>query len=161
MDFSVPEEIERLCDGVRRFMDEHVYPLEHIARAWKLEAGGPVYPPVIRDVQRRAKALGYWAFHLPAEAGGIPFMSCAVAAGRDPAPFADSAKISLARIPFPSTQEEGRVGPVSKIRTRSAWDVAPIFARSPFICARAVWRLVPRRFAISSIRAPWRLRSAT
>jgi acyl-CoA dehydrogenase len=76
MDFAVPEEIERLCDGVRRFMDEHVYPLERAARGWKLEAGRPAYPPVIREVQRRAKALGYWAFHLPAEAGGagIPFM---------------------------------------------------------------------------------------
>src|SRR5215468_4736783 len=76
MDFTVPEEIERLCDGVRRFMDEHVYPLEQMARGWKLEAGGPAYPPAIREVQRRAKALGYWAFHLPAEAGGagIPFM---------------------------------------------------------------------------------------
>ena len=29
MDFAVPEEITRLCDGVRRFMDEHVYPLEY------------------------------------------------------------------------------------------------------------------------------------
>ena len=37
MDFTVPEEIERLCDGVRRFMDEHVYPLERGAR---LEDGG-------------------------------------------------------------------------------------------------------------------------
>ena len=76
MDFTVPEEIERLCEGVRRFMDEHVYPLEGVARGWKLEAGGPAYPPVIREVQQRAKALGYWAFHLPAEAGGagIPFM---------------------------------------------------------------------------------------
>jgi len=76
MDFTVPEEIERLCDGVRRFMDEHVYPLEGTARGWKLETGGPAYTPAIREVQRRAKALGYWAFHLPAEAGGagIPFM---------------------------------------------------------------------------------------
>lgn len=76
MDFTVPEEIERLCEGVRRFMDEHVYPLEGVARGWKLEGGGPAYSPVIREVQQRAKALGYWAFHLPAEAGGagIPFM---------------------------------------------------------------------------------------
>jgi acyl-CoA dehydrogenase len=76
MDFTVPEEIQRLCDGVRRFMDDHIYPLEHAARGWKLDAGGPAYPPLIREVQHRAKALGYWAFHLPAEAGGagIPFM---------------------------------------------------------------------------------------
>jgi len=76
MDFTVPEEIERLCDGVRRFMDEEVYPLERFHGAWRPEVGGPAYPPQIREVQARAKALGYWAFHLPKEAGGagIPFM---------------------------------------------------------------------------------------
>src|SRR5262249_37608075 len=76
MDFTIPEEIERLCDGWRRFMDEDVCAVEGAARGWKLEAGAPAYPPAIREVQRRAKELGYWAFHLPAEAGGagIPFM---------------------------------------------------------------------------------------
>ena len=44
-------------------MDEHVYPLESSARGWKLEAVGPAYASAIREVQRRAKALGYWAFH--------------------------------------------------------------------------------------------------
>jgi alkylation response protein AidB-like acyl-CoA dehydrogenase len=41
-----------------------------------MEIGGPAYPPEIRAAQAKAKALGYWAFHLPAEAGGagIPFM---------------------------------------------------------------------------------------
>ena len=75
MDFTIPEEIERLCDGVRRFMDEHVYPLESRIR-WTMEIGGPAYPPEIRAVQKRAKEVGYWAFHLPREAGGagIPFM---------------------------------------------------------------------------------------
>jgi hypothetical protein len=28
MEFSIPEEITRLCDGVRRFMDEEIYPRE-------------------------------------------------------------------------------------------------------------------------------------
>lgn len=32
MGFHVPETVERLCDGVRRFMDEHVYALENSAR---------------------------------------------------------------------------------------------------------------------------------
>ena len=76
MDFTVPEEIERLCDGVRRFMDEHVYPLERQRATGSMEVGGPAYPPAVRAVQAKAKALGYWAFHLPKEAGGagIPFM---------------------------------------------------------------------------------------
>jgi len=79
MDFTIPEEITQLCDGVRRFMDEHVYPLEHNGH-WKMEVGGPAYPPAIRAVQAKARALGYWAFHLPKEAGGagIPFMHYAL-----------------------------------------------------------------------------------
>jgi acyl-CoA dehydrogenase len=76
MDFAVPDEVERLCDGVRRFMDDHVYPLERAGAEWRMEVGGPAYPPAIRAVHAKAKALGYWAFHLPREAGGagIPFM---------------------------------------------------------------------------------------
>jgi alkylation response protein AidB-like acyl-CoA dehydrogenase len=75
MDFEIPAEIGALCDGVRRLMDEHVYPLERRG-GWRLEVDGPAYPHEIRVVQARAKALGYWAFHLPREAGGagIPFM---------------------------------------------------------------------------------------
>lgn len=75
MDFHVPDEIRELCGHIGRFMDEHVYPLEHGVR-WRMEIGGPAYPPRVREVQERAKALGYWAFYLPAEAGGagIPFM---------------------------------------------------------------------------------------
>jgi alkylation response protein AidB-like acyl-CoA dehydrogenase len=75
MEFSVPEEIERLCDGVRRFMDDEIYPRERKIH-WKPEVGGPAYPPEVRAVQEKAKKLGFWAFHLPKEAGGagIPFM---------------------------------------------------------------------------------------
>jgi hypothetical protein len=54
VDFAIPEEIERLCDGVRRFMDEHVYPLEHARDHWRMEVGGPAYPPVLCSVQAKA-----------------------------------------------------------------------------------------------------------
>ena len=40
MDFSVPEEIAQLCDGVRRFMEAEVLPLEGRTH-WRLEIGGP------------------------------------------------------------------------------------------------------------------------
>ena len=75
MDFAIPEEIEALCDSVRRFMDEHVYPLER-GEPWVMEVGGPAYPRRIRRVQKIAKSHGFWAFHLPREAGGagIPFL---------------------------------------------------------------------------------------
>src|SRR4029450_9098526 len=57
-------------------MHEHVYPLERRRGAEPLAVGGPAYPPAIAAVQIRAKELGYWAFHLPREAGGagLPFM---------------------------------------------------------------------------------------
>jgi alkylation response protein AidB-like acyl-CoA dehydrogenase len=75
MDFEIPAEITALCDGVRRLMEEHVYPLERQG-GWRMAVDGPAYPPAVRAVQARARALGYWAFHLPSEAGGagIPFM---------------------------------------------------------------------------------------
>ena len=92
MDFMIPEEIERLVANVSRFMDEHVYPLEsepHHA----FQVGDPAFPPSVRAVQAKAKALGYWAFHLPREAGGagLPFMHYVLVnevLGRSPyAPF--------------------------------------------------------------------------
>jgi alkylation response protein AidB-like acyl-CoA dehydrogenase len=69
MDLTIPEKIRTLCDGVRRFMDAEILPLEGRTH-WRLEPGGPAYPDVIRAVQQKAEALGYWAFHLPGEAGG-------------------------------------------------------------------------------------------
>ncbi|HXQ20927.1 MAG TPA: acyl-CoA dehydrogenase family protein [Candidatus Acidoferrales bacterium] len=76
MDFALPKEIEELCDNIRKFMDQHVYPMERTTERWTMEVGGPAYPPAIKAVQAKAKAAGYWAFHLPKEAGGagIPFM---------------------------------------------------------------------------------------
>jgi alkylation response protein AidB-like acyl-CoA dehydrogenase len=76
MDFAVPEEIERLCENIHAFMREHVYPLERRGGSARLDVGGPAYPPAVVAVQAKAKALGYWAFHLPKEAGGagLPFM---------------------------------------------------------------------------------------
>jgi alkylation response protein AidB-like acyl-CoA dehydrogenase len=76
MDFAIPDDIQRLCENVHAFMRTHVYPLERRKFHWLPQAGGPSYPPEIRPIQAAAKALGYWAFHLPKEAGGagIPFM---------------------------------------------------------------------------------------
>jgi acyl-CoA dehydrogenase len=75
MDFRVPEDVQMLCEQVERFMNEFVYPLERTER-WRMEVNGDPYPAGVRAVQARAKALGFWAFHLPVEAGGagIPFM---------------------------------------------------------------------------------------
>jgi len=76
MDFMIPSEIEQLCESVHAFMKDHIYPLERFRGGWVPEVGGPAYPPILKEVQAKAKAAGYWAFHLPKEAGGagLPFM---------------------------------------------------------------------------------------
>ena len=76
MDFNVPEEIQQLCDNIHAFMKQYVYPLERTHERWTMEVGGPAYPPAVKAIQAKAKEAGYWAFHLPREAGGagLPFM---------------------------------------------------------------------------------------
>ena len=76
MDFVIPSEIQQLCESVHDFMKDHIYPLERFRGGWVPEVGGPAYPPILKEVQAKAKAAGYWAFHLPKEAGGagLPFM---------------------------------------------------------------------------------------
>ena len=49
------------------FMDEHVYPNEETLE----EAPPEQTESLIRDLQSRTKKMGYWAPHLPKEAGGM------------------------------------------------------------------------------------------
>jgi acyl-CoA dehydrogenase len=68
-----PETIERR-ETVRRFMEEYIYPNEHI-----LEKRDAPAETLIAELQQKARAMGYWAPHLPKEAGGmgIGFLSYA------------------------------------------------------------------------------------
>ena len=65
MDFAIPEELQRLRESARRFVDEELMPLE-------AEFGdAPDLPdPVRARLQQRAKALGFWAFDIPEDYGG-------------------------------------------------------------------------------------------
>ena len=76
MECAIHAELEDLWEQIRGFVVRHVYPLERRAERWPPEIDGPAYPPAIKAVQAKAKAAGYWAFHLPKEAGGagLPFM---------------------------------------------------------------------------------------
>ncbi len=63
------EEIRDLRARVVQFMDEHIYPNEHVfhengPRSEKSRA-------LMNDLRARTKAMGMWAPHLPAEAGGM------------------------------------------------------------------------------------------
>ena len=62
-------EIKDIRARVVRFMDEHIYPNEHV-----FHDNGPRSEKsrsLLKDLQSKTKAMGMWAPHLPAEAGGM------------------------------------------------------------------------------------------
>lgn len=65
MDFTIPEELQRLRESTRRFVDEELMPLE-------ADFGdAPDLPDPVRvRLQARARELGFWGFDLPEEYGG-------------------------------------------------------------------------------------------
>ena len=65
-DFTLTPEVREMRQRVRSFMDEHVYPNEEL-----LAEGGGEAEALMKDLQSRTKAMGMWAPHLPAEAGGM------------------------------------------------------------------------------------------
>jgi len=65
-DLMLTPEIREMRRKVRAFMDEHIYPNEAVLSEPEAGAEG-----LMRDLQGRTKAMGMWAPHLPAEAGGM------------------------------------------------------------------------------------------
>ena len=59
-------EIDELRERTKTFMDEHIYPNEGTFSAHDDAADA-----LMRDLQGQTKAMGMWAPHLPAEAGGM------------------------------------------------------------------------------------------
>jgi Acyl-CoA dehydrogenases len=66
-DYTLTPEIREIRKNVRVFMDEHIYPNEEALE----EAPPEQAESLIRDLQSRTKKMGYWAPHLPKEAGGM------------------------------------------------------------------------------------------
>jgi acyl-CoA dehydrogenase len=65
-DFTMTPEIREMRQKVRAFMDEHIYPNEEL-----LAEGGDQAEALMQELQAKVKAMGMWAPHLPAEAGGM------------------------------------------------------------------------------------------
>ncbi len=65
-DFTLTPEIREMRKRVRDFMEEHIYPNEEFLADETKDRG-----EIWKDLQGRTKALGMWAPHLPAEAGGM------------------------------------------------------------------------------------------
>ncbi len=66
-DYTLTPQIREIRKDVKQFMDEHVYPNEERVE----DAGEDEALHIIRDLQERTKKMGYWAPHLPKEAGGM------------------------------------------------------------------------------------------
>ena len=62
-------EIKDIRAKVVQFMDEHIYPSEHV-----FHESGPRSEKsrsLLKDLQAKTKAMGLWAPHLPSDAGGM------------------------------------------------------------------------------------------
>ena len=67
MDFQIPQDIQTLCDQVRRFMTTEVYPLE---KEFLVEGFGAVLPR-LDEMRTRIKAMGLWLPQIPKAHGGL------------------------------------------------------------------------------------------
>ncbi len=66
-DLAMTPAIREMRAKVHQFMEEYIYPNEEVVE----EAEDGQAEALIRDLQARTKAMGYWAPHLPKEAGGM------------------------------------------------------------------------------------------
>src|SRR6267378_5105136 len=65
MDFGLTHEQEMIVNTVRGFVERELYPLEE-----EIERTGKVPIELGREIQRKVKALGFYAPNMPAELGG-------------------------------------------------------------------------------------------
>jgi acyl-CoA dehydrogenase len=64
MDFEPSDKVKLLSEQIERFMDEHVYPNEALARQ-QMEEADHDEPPVLKEIRARARELGLWNLFLP------------------------------------------------------------------------------------------------
>ena len=67
MDFSIPAPTAELLRRVRRFMDEHLFPVE----AELLALGFPAALPRLAALRAEVRAAGLWLPQMPAALGGL------------------------------------------------------------------------------------------
>jgi acyl-CoA dehydrogenase len=65
MDFDYSDKVKALMDRVGAFMNEHIYPNEHVYEDQVREFGWTKAPPIIEELKRKARAAGLWNMFLP------------------------------------------------------------------------------------------------
>lgn len=69
MDFALPPELEDVRARTRVFVAEHILPLEGVAESY--DAHENIALPVLREVQKKARAAGLWSPQAPRDFGGM------------------------------------------------------------------------------------------
>jgi acyl-CoA dehydrogenase len=87
MDFELSDRCKELRERLETFMDEHVYPSEHVYEEQLRESGEPhFHPPVMEELKERARERGLWNLFLP---HGDPFGDEPGLSNLDYAPLAE------------------------------------------------------------------------
>ena len=71
MEFELTDRCKELRERLLAFMDEHVYPAEHVYDEQIAASGDPhFHPPVMEELKARARDQGLWNLFLPHEHRG-------------------------------------------------------------------------------------------
>lgn len=71
MDFEFPPHVLELADRVRGFMEQEVYPAEHVYYEQEHTLGNRwTWQPILRQLRAKAKAQGLWIFPMDRDSGG-------------------------------------------------------------------------------------------
>ena len=65
MDFDYSDKVKALMDRVSGFMDQHIYPNEHVYEDQVNDLGWTKAPPIIEELKKTARAEGLWNMFLP------------------------------------------------------------------------------------------------
>ncbi len=69
MDFEFSDRCKELRERLLSFMEEHIYPNEHVYEEQLAESGNPhFHPAVMEELKERAREQGLWNMFLPHEA---------------------------------------------------------------------------------------------
>ena len=82
IDFSLSEEERAVRDTIRQFIQQEVMPLEDQVLRNERSGLPPLEPGQLAELQRKARAGGWWGINTPEQYGGIalgPVMSAIVA----------------------------------------------------------------------------------
>jgi acyl-CoA dehydrogenase len=87
MDFELSDRCKELRERLLAFMDEHIYPAEHVYEEQLKTSGNPhFHPPLMEELKERTRELGLWNLFLP---HGDPFGDEPGLSNLDYAPLAE------------------------------------------------------------------------